>query len=86
VNVVINLQIPKQMRETSWLAEIRLASQEGLCSMESVSTYHTMLCRHQLCLYRRSIIDRKMPDYITLQAFVYCIVSIASFRCKSVSR
>jgi len=38
VKAVMNLRVPK-MRGISWLAENRLETQEGLCSMESVSKY-----------------------------------------------
>jgi hypothetical protein len=36
VTAVINFRVPK-MRGISWLAENRLASEEGFCSMEQVS-------------------------------------------------
>jgi hypothetical protein len=50
VNAVMNLRVPK-IRGISWLTANRLASQEGLCSMEWVSkkvyqcvTVHIVLC------------------------------------------
>jgi len=44
VNAVMNLRIPKKKKYMgiSWLAEYRLASREGLCSIEVVNW--TTLC------------------------------------------